>query len=136
YGSTRISGTGSGVLKPTAPCAVVASGSVCVPDVTLLLYAPPSCRLTATGSRLPPIRRSASEPPSDVTRVLKLSGCHDDAPTVTVVVPTPSDTRPAIALLLLPITLERVQSPAIITPDPPLGLFHTGTPPHRAAAAG
>src|SRR5207249_10022801 len=120
-------GTGSRVLRPTAPCAVVASGSVCVPDVTLLLYAPPSCKFTATGSRLPPIRRNPSDPPNDVTRVLKVAGCHDDAPAVRVPVPTPRDRRAPQAVPLPAPALGCPESAGIATP-PPFGVCPRGMP--------
>src|SRR5207245_5597900 len=94
YGSRRIRETESGVLRPTAASALVASSSVCVPDVSCAWYAPPSCRLTATGTTWPPIRRAASAAPHDVTRVLKVSGFHDDPPAVTIAVPVLRDTRP------------------------------------------
>src|SRR5207247_9412949 len=125
-------GTGSSVLRRTAPCAVVASGSVCVPDVTLLLYAPPSCKFTTTGSRLPPIRRNPSDPPNDVTRVLKVAGRHDDAPAVRVPVPTPRDRRAPEAVPLRASAVGCPQAAGIATP-PPLGPCQRGQPGHCPA---
>src|SRR5438034_200401 len=95
YGSMLIPGVGSGTLKPMAPCAVVVCcWSVSVPEVTLGMYAPPSCRFTANGSRLPPIRRASTVPPYDSTRSVKLPGFQDATPAVSTTEPDPSATRP------------------------------------------
>src|SRR6266511_1680292 len=98
YGSTLTKGVGSGTLTPRAPCAVVvSSSSVCVPDVTLRLCAPPSCRFTATGSRLPPTSRNPAVPPYDIARTSKVFGSQDATPAVSVTVPSPNATRPPYA---------------------------------------
>src|SRR6266571_3213438 len=95
-----IPGVGSTTLKPTAPSAVVVWGcaGASVPEVTLGLYAPPSWRLTATGSKLPPIKRAAIVPPYDITRLLKASGFQEATPSVSVTEPDASATRPPTAL--------------------------------------
>src|SRR5882762_7950247 len=57
-----IPGVGSGTEIPTAPVAMVSSGVVAVE----LAWVPPTCRFTATGSKLPPMRRIPTFPPTDV----------------------------------------------------------------------
>src|SRR5213083_3217123 len=55
-------------------------------------------------------------------------------PAVRVSVPRPSEARPPNALPLPEAESGLPQSPLMVTPVPPLGLFHTGIPSHCAAA--
>src|SRR6266849_6193874 len=80
-------GVGRGTLNPTAPMIVVVFG------VELVLAAP-NCRFTAAGSKLPPMRRNTTFPPTEV-RLCVAPGCFQLAtPAVNVSVERPSDARP------------------------------------------
>src|SRR5438876_9472288 len=91
-------GVGNATLKPSAPLSLLVALPVSAPDVTCALCAPPAWRLTATGSKLPPIKRAAIVPPYDITRLLKASGFQEATPTVSVTEPDASASRPPIAL--------------------------------------
>src|SRR2546426_11010453 len=55
-------------------------------------------------------------------------------PAVRVNVPRPSEARPPNALPLPKLESGLPQSPLMVIPVPPFGLFHTGIPSHCAAA--
>ena len=55
-------------------------------------------------------------------------------PAVRVSVPRPSEARPPNALPLPEVESGLPQSPLMVMPVPPFGLFHTGIPSHCAAA--
>src|SRR2546427_12450885 len=61
YGSMLRPGVGTLMLRPIAPVTVVRSGA----PVAVARAAPP-CRFTDNGSRLPPMTRNATSPPTDV----------------------------------------------------------------------
>ena len=83
-------GVGRGTLIPAAPIRVVAFAATPLE----LVLAPPSCMLIATGNKLPPIRRNATLPPSDVRLWVAPAGFQLATPAVSVMVESPSDARP------------------------------------------
>src|SRR6266545_1052571 len=121
-------GVGSGTENPTAPVTWV-----CAWPSTSLVRAAPACRLTAAGSRLPPITRKSACPPHDVTRSMSESESYDATPAVSVSVPRPRDARPAHVVPPPYTSFGFPKSPLMVTPVPPLGLFHTGIPSHCPA---
>src|SRR4029077_944617 len=90
YGSMVNPGVGSGTLMPAAPRAVAPSPAP-RPE---LVPAPPSCGLIATGNKLPPIRRNATLPPTDVRLWVAPAGFQLATPAVSVMVERPSEARP------------------------------------------
>src|SRR5437899_3130419 len=91
YGSTLKPGVGRGTEMPAAPITAVCAGVAFAESDR----AAPTCRFTATGSRLPPMRRNAALPPNDVMRLgPSESDLYVETPAVRVSVPRPSETRP------------------------------------------
>src|SRR5437899_6575453 len=90
YGSMLKPGVGSGTLIPAAPVTDVSAGVALAESVR----AAPTCTLTATGSRLPPIRRMSTSPPNDVKLSVAPSGFQVATPAVNFSVPSPRDVRP------------------------------------------
>ena len=97
YGSTLNPGVGSGTLMPTAPMTRVAAGREVAVESE---RAAPTCKLTATGSREPPINRKSALPPKLVMAFVARSGFQLSTPTLTVSVPSPSAARPPHVLPL------------------------------------
>src|SRR5689334_15155741 len=96
YGSMLKPGVGSGTLIPTAPMTRVVAGPWAVESER----AAPACRLTATGSREPPINRKSALPPKLVIPLVAPSGFQLSTPAVSVIVERPSDARPPHVLPL------------------------------------
>jgi hypothetical protein len=89
-GSMLNPGVGSGMLNPTAPITRVLAGVKFAESVR----AAPTCKFTATGSRLPPIRRNAAFPPTDVKLWPAPSGFQLATPSSKLTVPRPNAARP------------------------------------------
>src|SRR5687767_4530175 len=93
-----------------------------------------SCRLTATGSRLPPITRNAAWPPNDVKSSGAPSGFQNESPPVSDRLASPTVARAPNAVPLPMSSLGMPRSPLITTPVPPFGLLQFGIPRSWAAA--
>src|SRR5437870_13870464 len=116
-------GVGRLTARPTAPITLVVAGRVGLAES---LRAAPTCRFTDTGIRLPPMTRIAALPPMDVVLEVAVSGLKLSTPAVRVSVPRPSEARPPNALPLPREESGLPQSPLMVMPVPPFGLFQTG----------
>src|SRR5688572_3822488 len=89
YGSMLNPGVGSAADTPAPAVMRVADGSVLASPTR----ARPTCRLIATGIRLPPMTRNAPLAPYELNPSSKPSGVHVAKPTPTVRFPSPTDPR-------------------------------------------
>src|SRR6266513_1945048 len=130
YGSMLMPGVGTFTATPPPAVIRVSAGE----PLAAAARAAPTCRLSETGIRLPPMMRNAALPPTDVTASAAPFGFHDTRPAVRPRFARPSVARAPNAVPLPKSELGMPRSPLIVTPVPPFGLFHTGTPVHCAAA--
>src|SRR2546423_15539858 len=123
---------GVGTFTATPPPAVirVSAGE----PLAAAARAAPTCRLSETGIRLPPMMRNAALPPTDVTASAAPFGFHDTRPAVRARFARPSVGRAPNAVPLPPTEIGMPRAPLILTPVPPLRLFPNGTPAPCAAA--
>src|SRR5260370_30509743 len=103
-GSMLNPGVGSGMLKPTAPITRVLAGVEFAESVR----AAPTCKFTATGNRLPPIKRNAAFPPTDVKLWAAPSGFQLATPSSKLMVPRPNAARPPQAWPLQAVPLQQL----------------------------
>src|SRR6476646_10509215 len=89
--------------------------------------------LSATGIRLPPMTRNPATPPTVVERLSNPLGFQLDNPAVRLMFAKPSVARAPNAVPLPASEFGTPTSPLMVTPVPPLGLFHAGIPAHCAA---
>src|SRR5260370_29839313 len=95
-GSMLNPGVGRGMLKPTAAITRVSAGVKLAESVR----AAPTCKLTATGNRLPPTKRNPAFPPTDVKLCAAPSVFQLSTPSSKLIVPTPTAARPPQVLPL------------------------------------
>src|SRR5438045_7812932 len=89
--------------------------------------------LSATGIKLPPMTRKPATPPTVVERLSNPFGFQLEMPAVRLMFARPSEARAPKAVPLPASEFGTPTSPLIVTPVPPLGLFHAGIPAHCAA---
>src|SRR6266446_2676478 len=90
--------------------------------------------LSETGIRLPPIARKPATAPTDVVLSLAPFGFQLATPAVKLMFARPSVARAPNAVPFPASVLGKPRSPSMVTPVPPLGLFHAGIPAHWATA--
>src|SRR5947207_15298543 len=127
-------GVGTFTLMPAPTRRLVSFGNVSGPLLIAVDGPAPSWMLSATGIRLPPMTRNPATPPTVVERLSKPFGFQLEIPAVRLMFARPTVARAPKAVPLPASEFGTPTSPLIVTPVPPLGLFHAGIPAHCAAS--
>src|SRR6266513_206565 len=126
-------GVGTFTLMPTPARMLVSFGSVSGPLLIAVDVPAPSWMLSATGIKLPPMTRKPATPPTVVERLSNPFGFQLEIPAVKLIFARPNVARAPKAVPFPASEFGTPTSPLIVTPVPPLGLFHAGIPAHCAA---